>query len=385
MTGSKLPNTKESIFSTMSKLAREEEAINLSQGFPDFDIDNTLSELAFKYMKAGNNQYAPMPGIVELREQIALKYEKLYNYKLNINENIVVTSGATQALFTAITALVHKNDEVVVITPAYDCYIPAIKLCGGKVIETAIDLNTFNINWAELKTKITSQTKMLIVNNPHNPSGYVFSQQDILELENIVKAFPHLIILSDEVYEHIVFDGKPHLSVLGNKHIRNNALATFSFGKTFHATGWKTGYIIGATHLINEFKKVHQYNVFSVNTPIQYALAEYMQKHANYKAISNMYEAKRNLFINAINHEKLNIKPSTGSYYQLINFTKLSDKTDVVLAKELTRKIKVASIPISPFYFTNKPDKTLLRFCLAKQDETLLKAAEKINMLGEYV
>ncbi|MDP2068487.1 MAG: methionine aminotransferase [Lutibacter sp.] len=371
---SKLPAVKTSIFSIMSGLAAEENALNLSQGFPNFESDLKLIELVNKAMMNGKNQYAPMPGILSLREAIAEKMYNLYGVSYNPEKEITITAGATQAIFTAIAATVHKDDEVIIFKPAYDCYEPTIELFGGKTISVQLNPEDFTIDWQKVKELITDKTKMIIINSPHNPSGRILSNNDMLQLEALLKN-TNILLLSDEVYEHIIFDGEKHQSAALFPALAERAFITASFGKTFHNTGWKVGYCIAPAQLTEEFRKVHQFNVFSVNHPVQIALAEYLKNPKNYLELGGFYQQKRDLFLSLLKDSRFDFIPSKGTYFQLLNFSKITDESDVDFAIRLTKEQKIASIPISVFNEAGL-DTKVLRFCFAKTDETLKKAAE---------
>jgi methionine transaminase len=370
---SKLPDVGTTIFAVMSKMAAEHGAINLSQGFPDFPISQQLIELVNGYMKKGHNQYAPMPGVPALRESIASMVELKYGYAPNADTEITVTAGATEALYAILTALVSKDDEVIIFDPAYDCYDPSIRLNGGIPIHIPLSQPHFSIDWQVVESKISSRTKIIMINTPHNPSGAVLNKDDLQKLEAL--AVKHdLIVLSDEVYENIIF-GATHESVLKYPKLRDRSIAVYSFGKTFHATGWKVGYIIAPEVLTTEIRKIHQFLVFSVNTPVQYALADYLHDSDNYLKISSMYEQKRNVFQEKLKSSRFEIIPCHGTYFQLLSYKNISDLDDLSMAVELTKKHKIASIPISVFYNSKQDDK-ILRFCFAKNEDTLEKAAD---------
>ncbi|NOR28726.1 MAG: aminotransferase class I/II-fold pyridoxal phosphate-dependent enzyme [Lutibacter sp.] len=371
---SKLPEIPTSIFSIMSGLATKEDALNLSQGFPNFESDSKLIQLVNKAMVGGKNQYAPMPGIFSLREIIAQKMESLYGISYNPETEITITAGATQAIFTAIAATVKKDDEVIIFKPAYDCYEPTIELFGGKTIAVQLDPEEFSINWQEVKELITYNTKMIIINTPHNPSGRVLSKNDMLQLEALLKN-TNILLISDEVYEHIIFDGEKHQSAALFPALTERTFITASFGKTFHNTGWKTGYCIAPAELTKEFRKVHQFNVFSVHHPTQVALAEYLKTPSNYLELGHFYQEKRDLFLSLLKDSRFEFIPSKGTYFQLLNFRNITDESDYDFAIRLTKEQKIAGIPISVFN-ENKYDSKVLRFCFAKTDETLKKAAE---------
>ncbi len=371
---SKLPKVGTTIFTVMSKMANDFNAINLSQGFPDFPVDPKLIELVNHFMQKGYNQYPPMAGIMPLREGIAAKTEQLYGAQYNPESEVLVTAGATQAIFTAIQALIREEDEVIIFTPAYDCYAPAVELAGGKTIYVPLEAPDFKIDWEEVKKLVTRRTRMILINTPHNPTGTTWKQEDLVQLERITSG-NDILILSDEVYEHIVFDGEEHQSVAKYPNLAERSIIVGSFGKTFHATGWKVGYALAPKNIMAEIRKVHQYNVFTVNHPVQYALAEYLKDSSNYNEVSAMYEEKRNFFLRAISGSRFTTIPSAGTYFQLLGYDKLSDKNDIEFAEKLTKEHGVASIPISVFYH-NQVQNSMLRFCFAKENETLEKAAE---------
>ncbi|MGK0285761.1 MAG: methionine aminotransferase [Salibacteraceae bacterium] len=371
---SKLPQVGTTIFSVMSQLAVAENAINLSQGFPDFPVDEKLISLVSEQMKSGFNQYAPMQGDLGLREQISNKTEALYGLAYDPDTEITVTAGGTQAIFTAITAFIREGDEVLVFTPAYDCYLPAIELTGANPVFMELHAPSFKVDWEEVKKLINHRTKMIIINSPHNPTGTIWSEGDMSSLEKLTQG-TDIIVLSDEVYQHIVFDGEKHQSVARFPDLAQRSFLIGSFGKTFHITGWKVGFAMAPKELMKEFNKVHQFVVFAVNHPVQRALAEYLKTPEHYLGVSNMYQAKRDLFVEALSSSRFKIVPAQGTYFQLLDFTDITDQKDVEFAKQLTKLNKVASIPISVFYQNQSTD-SVLRFCFAKQDETLLRAAE---------
>ncbi len=375
---SKFKNQEKSIFSIIAQLSTQHGAINLGQGFPDFEIDDKLQNLVQEISGQSKNQYAPMPGIPELREILCQKYINAYNTKLDLDKNICITAGATQAIFTAIQAFVHPNDEVIIIEPAYDSYAPSIELVQAKIIAFALDEN-FKIDWNKLSNMITEKTKMIVINNPHNPTGQTLNKNDLLNFEKIVLE-NELILLSDEVYEHLIFDGKVHQSVLAFPKLFERSIATFSFGKTFHATGWKMGYAIASQKLMDEFKQVHQWNVFSVNSLMQYVLASYLKNPANYNQLGEFYQKKRDLFQSEMSMTGFKSIPSNGSYFQLYDYSNLSDLDDIAFAEWLIKEHKVACIPISPFY-TNNPKHKVLRFCFAKKEETLVNAVKRLKAI----
>ncbi len=371
---SRLPDVGTSIFALMSGMANEYGAINLSQGFPDFNIDSKIIELVHAHMLKGHNQYAPMPGLPALRNVIADVVFDSYQHRVNPDTDITITAGATQAIFAIISAFVTPGDEVIVFDPAYDSYNPAIRLNGGIPIHINLQYPDFSIDWNFVRTKISSRTKMIMINTPHNPSGAVLREEDLKELEKIALEF-NLLVLSDEVYERLIFDNVVHQSALRFPALAAQTLAVFSFGKTFHATGWKVGYVVAPEYLTREVRKAHQFMVFSVNTPVQHAFAEYMKTPEHYLSLGNFYQQKRDFFLNQIKGSSFEPLPCGGSYFQLLSYRGISTKPDLEMAEELTKKLKVASIPISVFY-QDKSDNHLLRFCFAKKEETLEKAGE---------
>ncbi len=376
---SKLPKIGTTIFTVMSQLANENNAINLSQGFPDFESSKELSGLVNEAMQKGLNQYAPMPGLISLREQIAKKTFNLYGAEYHPESEITVTAGATQAIYTAIAAMVHEGDEVIIFTPAYDCYEPAIELNGGKPVFVQMSAPNYAVNWEQVKKLINQRTRMIIINTPHNPTGSILSEEDMLALEKIVSD-TDIVVVSDEVYEHIIFDDNKHQSACKFPGLAERSFIVSSFGKTFHNTGWKVGYCIAPKNLMVEFRKAHQFIVFSVNHPTQYALAEYLKNENNYLSLNKFYQQKRDYFNNLIKDSKFKILPSSGTYFQLLSYKDISDKPDTEYAIELTEKHKVAAIPVSVFYHKNVDEK-ILRFCIAKKEETLFKAAEILNKI----
>ncbi len=371
---SKLPHIGTSIFTVMSGLAKEHNAINLSQGFPDFDSNPELLELAKKYTCNSFTQYAPMPGVLALREQIALLIQNCYNAVYDPDTEITVTAGATQGIYTSIAAFITKGDEVIVFEPAYDCYVPAIEVNGGIVKPIELHYPGFTINWNTVKNTITDKTKMILINSPHNPSGTTLTENDLLELEKLI-AGKNIIVVSDEVYEHMVFEGKQHQSVARFKTLAAQSIIVSSFGKTIHATGWKMGYAAAPKELMQEFRKVHQFLVFCVNHTLQQALADYLKNESTYKGLHQFYETKRNYFQSLISSSRFTIEPCTGTYFQVLNYKNISDEADIDLAVRLTKEKGLAAIPLSVFY-TKKKQQHLLRFCFAKKEETLQRAAE---------
>lgn len=373
---SKLPKTGTTIFSVMTALANEHNAINMAQGFPDFSCSEKLVELVNTYMKKGFNQYAPMPGVMALRERIAEKTEALYSAVYNPETEITITPGGTHALYAAISAVVREGDEVIVLEPCYDSYVPAIELNGGRPVFFELKFPEYKVDWNELKRLVNYKTKMIIINTPHNPSGSILSAQDMLKLQKIVDK-TEIVILSDEVYEHIIFDGIEHQSVARYPKLAERSIIVSSFGKTYHTTGWKMGYVLAPANLMVEFRKVHQFMAFSTNTPIQYALADFMTDKDAYLQLGTFYQEKRDYFQSLIKGSKFKILPCVGSYFQSLGYSKITQENDAEYAKRLTKEYKIASIPTSSFYH-KKVDNHVLRFCFAKSNETLEKAAEKI-------
>ena len=376
---SKLPNVTTSIFSVMSKMASDFNAINLSQGFPNFESDPLLIELVNKAMKDGFNQYAPMPGDIGLRATICEKVRLLHDRLYDIDKEITITAGATQAIFTVLAALIKKDDEVIIFTPAYDCYEPTIKLFGGITRAVQLEAPFFKPNWEKVENLINSHTKLIIINTPHNPSGAVFSKADLLQLQKLTEKY-NLLVLSDEVYEHIIFDDQIHYSVSKFRALSKRSFVVASFGKTFHNTGWKIGYCLAPKFLMNEFKKIHQYNVFSVNNPIQKALAIYLSTPKNYLSLSSFYQKKRDLFLELIKESKFKYHPTEGTYFQLLDFSSITDLSDLDFTEKLTKTHKLATIPTSVFN-QNQSDNRQIRVCFAKTNDVLISAAKIINSI----
>jgi methionine aminotransferase len=376
---SRLPEVGTTIFSIMSKMALEHGAINLSQGFPDFPVSEKLIDLIHQKMKEGHNQYAPMPGVPQLRKTISEVVFKTYQREINPETEITVTAGGTEALFASIAGLIREGDEVIIFDPAYDSYDPAIRLNGGIPIHINLAPPNFSIDWDEVEKKITSHTRMIMVNTPHNPAGSVLTPTDLKKLETLAEEHD-LIVLSDEVYERIIFENKSHESVLRYPGLAHRSIAIFSFGKTFHATGWKTGYAIAPEALSREIRKAHQFITFSVNTPVQLALAEYMADPENYLHLGKFYQQKRDFFLDQIKGTSLKPLPCFGSYFQLLSYDGISQKSDMEMAEWMTKEMKLAPIPVSAFY-KDKSDHRLLRFCFAKSEETLRKSGEILRKI----
>lgn len=377
---SKLPNTPTSVFAVMTGLANEYNALNLSQGFPNFPISEKVVSLVNDYMKKGCNQYAPMPGVPQLREIIAEKLHRLYGGEYyDYNTEITVTPGATCGLYTAITATIQAGDEVILFEPAYDSYIPAIKLCGGVPKPLAMDNTDYHIDWIKVQQAITPKTRMIIINTPHNPTGSVLTQADMHELIHLTKG-TDIIILSDEVYEHLIFDNLPHESVAKYPELRNRSFIMASFGKTFHATGWKMGYAAAPKFLMDEFRKIHQFNVFCCNTPVQWAFADFLSDPENYEQLPQFYRQKRNYFVQSVSSSRFTTRPCHGTYFLLLDYSRISDEKEYDFAIRMTKEHKLATVPVSPFYSTETNNHTV-RVCFAKTEDTLDKAAEILNKI----
>lgn len=373
---SKLPKVGETIFTTMNRVSNEAGAINLSQGFPGFSPDPKLLQLISKHTLSGSNQYAPMTGIPELRQAMAEKTRLCYEVNTDPEQEWTIVSGATQAIFTAVTALVSPGDEVIVLEPAFDSYDPAIALNRGIAVHVPLTLPYFAPDWEKIRKAITSKTKAIIVNTPHNPSGYVWTRDDVEALAALVAEFG-IFVISDEVYEHILFDGRKHLSLLTHPILRQKTFVCGSFGKTFHITGWKIGYCIAVPELTVEFRKIHQYVTFTTVRPAQHALAEYLNDPAPYLDLPAFYQRKRDLFLEGLKISPFELVATQGSFFQQVSYGHLTDLPDKELAIRVTQKLKVACIPVSSFYADGR-DPKFLRFCFAKEDEELQLAAERL-------
>lgn len=363
----------------MTQLANENEAINLSQGFPDFMPDSELLDLVNQFIQKGFNQYAPMGGMIGLKEEIARKIENSHHAVYHPDSEITITAGGTQAIFTTIATFIKKDDEVIIFEPAYDCYEPTVELFGGIVKRFEMKAPDYEIDWNTVKNLVSEKTKMIILNNPNNPSGKILKEEDIQELIKIVKNTP-ILILSDEVYENIVYDGKKHLSICKYPELKERSLLIASFGKLFHVTGWKIGYCAAPKALTDEFRKIHQFNVFSVNTPIQMALAEYMKNDEHYLGLNQFFQEKRDFLRQGLAQTSFELLDCEGTYFQALKYNKISDKTDFDFARELTATHKVASVPFSSFY-KNKLNENVIRLCFAKKQETLERAIENLAKL----
>jgi methionine transaminase len=373
---SKLPNVGTTIFTVMSQLAVEYNAVNLGQGFPDFQMSDELTDLVNKAMKSGFNQYTHMNGLPLLRERLAEKVQKLYNAVIDADKQITVTPGATYAIYTALTAALQPGDEVIVFEPCYDSYIPNIEVNGAKAVLINLRYPDYSIPWEEVKKKITAKTKMIMINTPQNPTGSVLGENDIQQLREIT-AGTNIIILSDEVYEHLIFDDIPHFSMLRYPDLLERSFVTFSFGKTYHCTGWKMGYCISSTELMKEFRKIHQFNCFTCNTPQQVAIAEYISNEEAYLSLPKFYQAKRDFFADLMKATPFKAMRSHGSYFQCYSYAGLSEESDKDFALRLIKEYGIVTIPVSAFYKHGKDDK-VLRFCFSKKEETLEKAVEKL-------
>lgn len=376
---SKLPNVGTTIFTVMSALATEHKAVNLGQGFPDFECAPELVNAVTAAMQAGHNQYPPMPGVPALREAVARKIEALHGRAYNPNTEITITAGATQAIITAILAIVHAGDEVIVLDPCYDSYVPNIELAGGKAVRVPLTPGTFRPDFTKISAAITPRTRAIIINSPHNPSATIWTAQEMRQLEDLL-APTDILLISDEVYEHMVFDGAEHQSAARFAGLAARAFIVSSFGKTFHVTGWKVGTVAAPAALTAEFRKVHQFNVFTVNTPVQHGLAAYLQDPTPYLQLPAFYQAKRDLFREGLAGSRFKLLPSTGSYFQCVDISAISDLNEADFCQWLTREVGVAAIPLSAFYGDGF-DQRVVRFCFAKKDETLRAALERLRKL----
>jgi len=372
---SKLPNVGTTIFTVMSKMAQDYDAINLSQGFPDFDCPDRLKELVAEHLNGRKNQYPPMAGIPALRQQIANKVSTYYQYQADPETEVTVTSGATEALFDAIQAVVSVGDEVIVFDPAYDSYEPGIQLAGGRTIHIPLSSPNYNIDWERVENAITDKTKLIIINSPHNPCGSILSSSDLDNLARVIRSHD-ILVLSDEVYEHMVYDGLKHQSVLAHEELRDKSFAVFSFGKTYHATGWKLAYCVANAELTAEFRKVHQFVTFTTSSFVQYAIADFMQECPEHTLeLPIFYQNKRDTFCELIRNSRFRFTPSNGTYFQLVDYSEISDLSDIAFANYLTQEKGVAAIPLTPFYEI-APVTKIIRFCFCKDDSTLTSAAE---------
>jgi methionine aminotransferase len=372
----KLPGVGTTIFTVMSRMAAELGAINLSQGFPDFDCDPALVETVARHMREGRNQYAPMQGVPALREAIAAKYGELYGAAYDPETDITITSGGTEAIFDAVMAVVHPGDEAIVFEPCYDSYVPAIRLAGGVPVVVSLTWPDYAIPWDEVRARLSARTRLILINTPHNPAGSVLGAGDIAALRQIAREWP-ILVLSDEVYEHIIFDGIRHESMARYPDLAARSFVVGSFGKTYHVTGWKIGYCAAPAPLSAEFRRVHQFVTFATNTPIQHALAEFLAARRGYPELAAFYQAKRDRFLDLTRDSRFRPLRSSGSYFVLMDYSAITDEEDMSFAVRLTKEHGVASIPTSAFLFTRTPP-PVLRFCFAKKDETLERAAERL-------
>lgn len=376
---SKLPNTGTTIFTVMSALANEYKAVNLGQGFPDFPMNNELTALVTKAMNEGYNQYVPMAGLLSLREGIVVNAENLYGIRLNPDTEITITPGATYAIYTALTTILHPGDEVIVFEPAYDSYIPNIELNGAKAVPIALRETDFSIDWEKVKAALTSRTRAILINSPHNPTGSVLSEEDIRQLHDLVQE-RDIYIVSDEVYEHLVYDGEQHRSMLRYPALFERSFVCFSFGKTYSCTGWKLGYCMAPAALTSEFRKVHQFNAFTCNSPMQIALSTFIRQPEHYLELGSSMQQRRDYFLELMKGSRFNFMPSHGSYFICANYDDISKEPDDEFVQTLTREAGVALIPLSAFYQQKKVSHTV-RFCISKKMETLALAAERLSKL----
>lgn len=376
---SKLPNVGTTIFTRMSQLAVETGALNLSQGFPDFDGPQALRDAVGRHIAAGHNQYAPMTGLLALREQVAAKIARSYGRMVSANAEVTIVPGATQGIFCAIQALIHPGDEIIVFDPSYDSYEPSVELAGGRCVHVPLALPNFAIDWQRLQDALSDKTRLIILNSPHNPSGALISRAELDQLAALIRE-RDIYLISDEVYEHLVFDGIQHASVLAHEELYQRAFVVSSFGKTYHVTGWKTGYVVAPPALSAELRKVHQYVSFCGVTPLQWALADYMAEHPEHvEELPAFYQAKRDLFCDLLAGSRFTFTRAAGTYFQLVDYSAIrSDLDDVAMAEWLTREHGVAAIPVSVFYQSPPADLHLVRFCFAKREETLRQAADKL-------
>jgi methionine aminotransferase len=375
---SKLPDVGTTIFTVMSRRAIEENAVNLGQGFPDYPIDPRLSQSLRDAVEEGRNQYAPMEGVLELREVIAAKLEECYGCRYDPVHEITVTCGATEALYDAIQAVVRAGDEVIVFDPAYDAYEPAVRLAGGRCVRIPMQPPQFRYDWDRVGTALTDRTRLIVVNSPQNPSCTVAGVDDLDALAALIRDRP-ISVLADEVYEHVLYDGRHHASVLAHAELRERSFAVFSFGKTLHATGWRTGYCVAPPAMTRELRKVHQFNTFSIASPLQHAIAGYLLRHPDaWRGLSDFFQAKRDRLVQALTGTGFEPVPAAGAYFQLVDYGALCRARDIDFADRLIREAKVATIPLSPFYAA-PPPMTLLRLCVAKRDETLSTAADRLR------
>lgn len=373
---SKLPGIGTTIFTVMSQLANQYQAINLSQGFPDYECSPELVELVNRYMKTGYNQYAPMAGVLSLRERISEKQEKLHGAKYDPQNEITITAGGTQAIFASVACVIRPGDEVIIFEPAYDSYAPSVNLFGGVIRSVELSAPDYTTNWTDVEKLINDKTRMIILNTPNNPTGKTLTENDLSELIRITRD-KDILLISDEVYEHLVYDGKQHLSLSGFPELKEKSFITASFGKLFHTTGWKVGYCLAPRWLMSEFRKVHQYEVFSVNSAVQYAIAGFMENERNYLDVSDFFQMKKDFFYNLMKETRFDLLPCYGSYFQSVQYSRISNEKDTDLAMRIIKEFGVAGIPVSAFY-SKGTDHKVLRFCFAKKQETLEKAVSRL-------
>lgn len=376
---SKLPNVGTTIFTVMSALANEHNAINLSQGFPNYPSSQRLNDLVYDYMTKGYNQYAPMIGVQKLREVLVDKMRSFYGNPTDPQSEITITAGATQAIFTAITAFVRTGDEVILLEPAYDSYRPSVEVNGGIPVIYELEAPTYQVDWEKLGKLITPKTRMIIINTPHNPTGTTLKAADMQALEKLT-AGTDILVLSDEVYEHLIYDGQEHQSVLRFPNLFKRSLVTYSFGKTFHNTGWKVGYCVAPAHLTAEFRKVHQFNVFTVNTPVQHGLADFLEDPEEYLSLNSFFQQKRDFFIQTMAGSRLRPIRCEGTYFYLFDYSQISQEADTDFARRMTTAFGVAAIPVSVFYSSGRDEK-IIRLCFAKTEETLAKAGALLKKI----
>jgi methionine aminotransferase len=375
---SKLPHVGTTIFTVMTNRARELGAINLAQGFPDYDAPGRLKDLVARHVAAGHNQYAPMIGVGELREQIALKLAGSYGRLVDVESEITITLGATEAIFSAVQALVHPGDEVILFDPSYDSYAPAVLLAGGRPLHIPLAPPAFRIDWERVRACVSERTRLVILNTPHNPCATIATHADLDALAETLRP-TSAMVLADEVYEHMVFDGARHASIMGHAELYERGVAVFSFGKSMHATGWRVGYAVARPDVTREIRRVHQFNTFSIATPLQHAIADFLREAPQHSAgLGAFYQSKRDLFLDRLRDSRFSWRPAAGTYFQLLDYSAISDEEDATFADILLRKAGVASIPVSPFY-SSPPKLRVLRFCFAKNESTLEEAAERLR------
>jgi methionine transaminase len=377
---SKLPHVGTTIFTMMSSLARELGAINLAQGFPDYDPPERLVERVEHHLRIGHNQYAHMAGVLELRQAIASKLHASYGRAIDPENEVTVTLGATEAIFSAISGLVHPGDDVIMLDPSYDSYAPAVLLAGGRPIHIPLQLPNFKVDWERVRDAVTPQLRMIMINTPHNPTGSIIRADELDELADILEP-TGAFVLADEVYEHMVFDGSRHASIVAHERLYDRGIAVFSFGKSMHATGWRVGYVVARQEITREIRRVHQFNTFSIAAPLQHAIADFLQAVPEHSSqLNEFYQRKRDRFLEALRGSRFTWTPSAGTYFQLLDFSQISDASDVEFADTLVRQVGVASIPVSPFY-AEPPKLSVVRFCFAKNESTLEQAVDRLRRM----